>query len=215
MEPFVDGPFLLFLGDVYFEADDLSQMTSPLARDDVDAVLAVHRAEPEAIRHNFSVEVGRGGIVRRVVEKPRNPTGDLKGCGVYAFRPSIFDAIRRTPRTALRNEYELTDAIQILVDDGRRVQAVSAVSLDFNLSEPYELLALNLHCLRRSGDERFVAADAELSPDARVDTSVVLSRARVEAGAALTRCLVMPGERVRRGAYEDVIFIDGDEIRCR
>ena len=33
----------------------------------------------------------------------------------------VFDAIRRTPRTAMRDEYEITTSIQILVDDGFKI----------------------------------------------------------------------------------------------
>ena len=58
------------------------------------------------------------GRVQRVIEKPRYVDSQLKGCGLYVFDPHIFDAIRRTPRTAMRDEYEITDSIQILINDG-------------------------------------------------------------------------------------------------
>ena len=45
-----------------------------------------------------------GRTVRRVIEKPRYVDSQLKGCGLYVFDPHIFDAIRRTPRTAMRDE---------------------------------------------------------------------------------------------------------------
>ena len=53
-----------------------------------------------------------------MIEKPRYVDSQLKGCGLYVFDPHIFDAIRRTPRTAMRDEYEITDSIQILINDG-------------------------------------------------------------------------------------------------
>ena len=53
-----------------------------------------------------------------MIEKPRYIDNDLKGCGLYLFDLPVFDAIRRTPKTAMRDEYEITAAIQIVIDDG-------------------------------------------------------------------------------------------------
>ena len=55
---------------------------------------------------------------------------------MYLFDVSFFDAVRRTPRSALRDEYELTDAIQIYIDDGHRVSTANVVSDDVNLTVP-------------------------------------------------------------------------------
>ena len=56
--------------------------------------------------------------------------------------------IRRTPRTALRDEYELTDAIQILIEDGFPVDIAPVVTSDINLTYPQDLLKANLNLLK-------------------------------------------------------------------
>ena len=118
LEAHLDGPFLLFLGDIFFETVQLDRMLERISEPDVQGVLAVMREpNPDLIRRNFTVQTDERGFVRRVIEKPRHPKSDLKGCGLYMFDPAIFDSIRRTPRTALRDEYELTDAIRDQVDD--------------------------------------------------------------------------------------------------
>ena len=43
---------------------------------------------------------------------------------------------------------------------------------------------------------------------------IFLTKARVRAGASLMRCLVLPGETVRPGAYQDTIFAGGEEVHC-
>ena len=214
LESYVNRPFLLVLGDIYFEGD-LSTLVAPLSEPEIDATIAVRReADPDAIKRNFSVGVDAFGLVREVVEKPSEPEGDLKGCGLYVFPPAIFDACRETPRSELRDEYELTDAIQVFVDGGGSVMAVPSVRIDFNLSEPAELLALNLHCLRAGGHDRFVARDVLLPRGTRIVSTVVLSDARLEAGADLERCLVLPGARVPAGEHRDQIFMGEESIRC-
>ena len=150
--------------------------------------------EPDvaAMRKNFSVEVGTDGYVSRVVEKPRSPTTRLKGCGIYLFGPEIFDAIRKTPRTALRDEYELTTSLQILIDDGLKIAAERVVDWDLNVTFPKDLLLGNLHWLMHSGKECEVHPTARVSPDARVVRSVVGAGAVIPAGAVVEDSVVLP-----------------------
>lgn len=215
LEPHVPSPFLLFLGDIFFETRDLSSMVELFHRPGVQAVLAVkHEEDPAALRRNFTVETDERGFVKRVIEKPRHPRTKLKGCGLYLFDPAIFDAVRRTPRTALRDEYELTDAIQILIDYGYGVMPAAVVERDLNLSQPSDLLDLNLHVLKQSGKARFVADGARVADGATVEQSVVLAGAEIASGVKLDRCLVMPGEVVAGGAHARTIFVSGEEILC-
>ena len=215
LEPHIERPFLLFLGDIFFETRELGSMLEAYARDDVDAVLAVKREpDPEAMRRNFSVEVDDRGFVTHVVEKPRHPRTDLKGCGLYLFDLEIFDAVRATPRTALRDEYELTHTIQIFVQSGHGVVPMEVVERDLNLSKPPDLLDLNLFVMGTKGQEVHVAEGAEVSPEATLERSLVMAGARVEAGARLVECLVLPGEVVPAGDHHRTIFASGQDVAC-
>jgi len=217
LDPHVDRPFFLFLGDIFFETENLGSMTERFGVEGTAAVLAVRR-EPDAaaLRRNFTVEVDAAGRrVLRVVEKPRYPGTDLKGCGIYLFDPSFFDAVRRTPRTALRDEYEITDAIQIFIDAGRRVEAAEVIRRDLNVSYARDLLGLNLYLLDKSGQPNWFGQAVEVESDATVQRCVVMDGAKIDAGAALRDCLVFPGVRVRRAASaERVIFTPEQEIHC-
>lgn len=215
LEPHVDRPFLLFLGDIFFETENLGQMLELFARPGVDGVLAVkHEDDPAAIRRNFTVDLDERGFVRRVIEKPRHPRTQLKGCGLYLFDTTIFDAVRRTPRTALRDEYEFTDSIQIFVEYGYGVLPATVVQRDLNLSNPTDLLDLNLHVLRRQGLASFVAPTARIAAGAELEQCIVLAGAQVPAGARLKQCMVMSGERVPSGSYARTIFLANEEVVC-
>lgn len=215
LEKHVARPFLLFLGDIFFETDDLSGMVDRFRTEGVDAVLATKVEEDvEAIKRNFTVTLDERGFVRRVIEKPRHPRTHLKGCGLYLFDSAIFDAIRRTPRTALRDEYEITDSIQIFIEDGYGVVAAPVVQRDLNLSHPADLLELNLHVMRREGHERFLAETAVVDPAAKVERSVVMQGAHVHADADLDECVVLPGEVVPRGQWRRIVFASGQAVDC-
>ena len=194
LEPHVRSPFLLLLGDIFFVHKGLGGMLELLDAGAVDGVLAV-KEEPsaEAIQRNFVVLEDDQGFVRRVIEKPRHPRTHLKGCGIYLFDPSFFDAIRRTPRTAMRDEYEITDSIQIFVDDGHGVKAARVIDDDLNLSYPSDLLDINLRLL---GNREHVGRGVKLAEGTTVRRSVILDGAVVEQPIVIEDSLVFPGTRV-------------------
>ena len=216
LEAHVDRPFFLFLGDIFFVTENLDEMLTRFRREQLGGVLACKR-EPdlEAMKRNFAVIAGDDGIVTRVVEKPRFPRTDLKGCGIYLFDQTFFDAVRRTPRTALRNEYEITDSIQIFLDDGYPVAAAEVVKADMNVSYPKDLLELNLLLLEQRGGERWLADGVQVPADASLTRSVVMKGSSIGAGSQLDECLCFPGARVPAGRVRRrTIFTSDSEIRC-
>ena len=213
LEERIDRPFLLFLGDIFFIHRGLEEMTALLGKDDVRGVLAV-KEEPsvEAIKRNFVV-MEEGGFVTRVIEKPQHPRTRLKGCGLYLFDPVVFDAVRRTPRTALRDEYEITDAIQIFLDDGYRVRAARVVEDDLNLSYPRDLLDVNLKVL---GDRSLIGQGVKLHPGARIERSVLMDGAVVDQPIVVRECLLFPGATLSANADVSRRIVTADHsIDCR
>ena len=216
LEAHVDRPFFLFLGDIFFVTENLDEMLTRFRRDRLGGVLACKR-EPdlEAMKRNFAVMADEDGVVTRVVEKPRFPRTDLKGCGIYLFDQAFFDAVRRTPRTALRDEYEITDAIQIFLDDGYPVAAAEVVKADMNVSYPKDLLDLNLLLLEREPSGSWIADGVEGFDAERVRRSVVMAGSQLGSGVDLEECLCSPGARVPAGRVRRrAIFTADSEIRC-
>ena len=133
-------PFLLSYGDILIEPSNYARLAAPA--DDVEAIVSVKRSD----------DVSQGGAVfvnerfeltdLREKPKPGEPTSPWYNAGVYAFRASIFDHIRRLERSP-RGEFELTDAIRTLALSGSKVQALEldgrmgrcARSRDFGTAE--------------------------------------------------------------------------------
>jgi len=216
LEAHVDRSFFLFLGDIFFVTENLADMKTRFQEGELGGVLACKR-EPdlEAMKRNFAVMAGDDRVVSRVVEKPRHPRTDLKGCGIYLFDQSFFDAVRRTPRTALRNEYEITDSIQIFLDDGYKVEAAEVVKADMNVSYPSDLLELNLLLLEQSGQGELIAPDVVHGTDVNLKSCVAMAGAKIGDGAQLEECLLFPGANVPAGRVRRrTIFTADSEIRC-
>jgi glucose-1-phosphate thymidylyltransferase len=175
LEAHVQTPFLLMLGDIHFH---LKAPLGPLLEDVIDGrtnanLVSMYEPNPEMVRRNFVIQADDDGRVRRVIEKPRYVDSQLKGCGLYVFDQHIFDAIRRTPRTAMRDEYEITDSIQILIDDGYVVTHKPIVERDLNLTKADDLLAINLLELARSGQPHLVGNNLDAPSGVIIESSVI------------------------------------------
>lgn len=216
IEPRVDGPFLLCLGDIFFLTSRLERLVERYGRGDVAAVLAVKEEETaEPVKRNFTVETDGQGYVAKVVEKPRSPRTLIKGCGIYLFGPEIFDAIRRTPRTALRDEYEITNSIQLLIEDGYRVAAEPVIDWDLNVTFPSDLLDGNIAWLERQGLRNLVDPAASVAPDVVLDQCIVGAGARLLGPRRLAQCVVLPGTRLAGGGDLHRCLVSGEIIaRC-
>lgn len=216
LENVIKNKFLLFLGDIFFDTQNLSSMLDDMEKHSAGAVLAV-KEEPnrEAIKRNFAVVLDDHGMVRRVIEKPRYTNNHLKGCGLYLFDLPIFDAIRRTPRTAMRDEYEITDSIQILIDDGYPVVAANVVLDDINVSFPHDLLECNLMQLRKANRERLLA-DPAVESHARFENSIVGAKVTFANPISVRNSLIFEGTEVSTAADLDYAIVTPENmIDCR
>src|SRR4051812_33680921 len=117
-QPFIgDSPFVMYLGDNLLKKGikpfvDRFWSDRPAAQ-----ILLARVPDPQM----FGVAELKDGHVVRLVEKPKEPKSDLALVGVYLFGPEVFDSVARiTP--SFRNELEITDAIQDLIDRGYAVR---------------------------------------------------------------------------------------------
>jgi UTP--glucose-1-phosphate uridylyltransferase len=128
-----EEPFVVALGDSIIGLNAVSSAVSRMVEvfdsRRASCVIAVEEVPPEETRHYGIVQpADRVGDVFRIanlVEKPapEDAPSNLAIAGRYVFSPVIFDMIRRVKPDA-RGEIQLTDAIQFLCDEGRRVVAV-------------------------------------------------------------------------------------------
>jgi glucose-1-phosphate thymidylyltransferase len=136
---FVRGePFLLYLGDnVLLEGVSgfvrTFEASSPNA-----AILLAHVPDPSQL----GVVVLDGDRVVRLVEKPREFVSELALVGVYLFDDSILEACA-TLEPSWRGEYEITEAIQWLVDTGKAVRAEMVDGYWKDTGRPEDLLEAN------------------------------------------------------------------------
>jgi len=175
---------------------------------------------------NFGVaELGPEGSVVRLVEKPPEPATDLALVGVYMFTPQIHEAARSIKPSA-RGELEITDAIQWLVDGGRRVEPhiVKGWWKDTGrLDDMLEANRLILDTLERRIDGELHEAQVDgrvvVESGARLERATVRGPAIIGAGAVVRDAYIGPYTAIGRhcvieGAeVEHSILLEGSSVR--
>ena len=122
VEEHIDDDFMLILGDNVFRAN-LEDVVRRQAEDRADAAFLVEEVDwGEASRYGVCDTNDYGEIVA-VVEKPDDPPTNLVMTGFYTFTPAIFHACHLTQPSG-RGEYELSDAINLLLQSGRTIDAI-------------------------------------------------------------------------------------------
>jgi glucose-1-phosphate thymidylyltransferase len=118
-ETFMGGePFVMYLGDNLIK-DGVTHFVREFEAEKPDAqILLAHVKTP----WEFGVAELEGDRVVRLEEKPKQPRSDLALVGVYLFSACVFEAVKAI-RPGRRGELEITDAIQYLIDSGRRVRS--------------------------------------------------------------------------------------------
>jgi len=134
-----DEPFVMYLGDNLLR-QGVSDFVSKFQSERLDCVVGVCPVGDPS-RFGIAELDGEGKIVK-LVEKPKEPKSNLALIGVYVFGPSIFNAARKI-KPSWRNELEITDAIQMLLYDRKRVGAVHVSGWWKDTGKPEDLLEAN------------------------------------------------------------------------
>ncbi len=220
-EPFLgDSAFVMYLGDNLLQGG-IDDLVAAFREHEPDALILL---TPVPDPQHFGVAELRDGRVVALAEKPPEPKTDLALVGVYMFTPAIHEAARAIA-PSVRGELEITDAIQHLVDSGRRVEPHVVRGWWKDTGRLEDMLAANRLVLdtmigRVEGD----LVDSQCDGRVVVEAGAVLERSTVRgpavigAGARLVDCYVGPytaiGEdcRIERAEVEHSILLAGSAV---
>ncbi len=106
-------PFVMYLGDNILKSGIKSLVEEFKEKRPNSLILLTEVPDPRL----FGVAELKDGKVVKLVEKPKKPMSNLALVGVYMFDFHVFEAVNAI-KPSWRNELEITDAIQYLVDKG-------------------------------------------------------------------------------------------------
>src|SRR4051794_18974334 len=221
-EAFLDGePFVMYLGDNLLQGG-ISDLVASFRASRPDALILL---TPVDDPQNYGVAELQGDRVVCLVEKPAQPATDLALVGVYMFTAGIHDAARAIAPSA-RGELEITDAIQYLVDDGRRVEPhiVRGWWKDTGrLEDMLEANRLILDTLETRVDGELIGSRVDgrvvIEAGAKLENSTVRGPAIIGRGTRLRDCYIGPYSAIGEGCLiedaevEHSILLAGSSVR--
>jgi glucose-1-phosphate thymidylyltransferase len=168
-----DDDFVMYLGD-NFIVGGIGSLVDEFRLSRPDAQIMLTQV-PDPRQFGVA-ELDETGEVVSLVEKPREPKSDLALVGVYIFSAAVHEAVKElTP--SWRNELEITEAIQWLIDNGRKVMSTTITGYWKDTGNVTDMLEVN----------RLVLEGLSPRVDGVVDvTSELIGRVVIEAGAEVT-----------------------------
>ncbi len=214
---FGSDPVFIILGDTIFDVDLEPVLQSKYS------MLGVKEVEDP---RRFGVVESINGRVRKLIEKPEHPTSHMAIVGLYHIMNSALlsecldELVTKDIRT--RNEYQLTDALQMMIDRGEEFRTFS-VDGWFDCGKPETMLETNRHLLQKNSfaqsiDGSVIIPPVFIAPDAVVERSVIGPNTTVAAGASvkdahIRNSIVSNGASVSGSLLEDSIIGNNAVVR--
>ncbi len=202
-----ESPFVMYLGDNLI-GSGITDFTKAFISNNGGHAEAAILLKPVDNPSSFGIaEVGTGGQIKRLVEKPAEPKSNLALVGVYLFSPAIHEAISKISPSA-RGELEITDAIQELISSGGTVRSEILETWWLDTGKKDDLLAANTIVL----DEWF-GRDIKGEVD---EASTITGRVTISEGAVVTNstlrgpAVIGPGTVVRDSFIGPFTSIGGE-----
>lgn len=186
---------LIILGDTIFQAN-LGAMISK-------GETAIAVKEVRDPRRFGVVETTGAGMITRLVEKPKNPTSNLAVVGIYTMRDVgiLFDCLNELIENdrKTQGEYQLTDALQMMIDRGEPIRAVPIEGW-LDCGKPETLLETNQLLLNQQsandqalGDQfpdSIIIPPVFISSKARINHSIIGPYVSISDDADIFRSII-------------------------
>ncbi len=158
----MDGDFLVMNGDLLISSKLVDNQLKNHSQHNPSASLSLLKVSDPS---QFGVVELKNDKVMSIEEKPKYPKSNLANAGIYIFSQQIFDAIKLVEKSS-RSEYEITDAIDILINKEKNmVHGFECSGLWMDIGRPWDLLDGNEILLNdRDMMELKVSDEAEVEP---------------------------------------------------
>jgi glucose-1-phosphate thymidylyltransferase len=172
-----DDDFVMYLGD-NFIVGGITPLVDEFAASRPDAQIMLTTV-PDPRQFGVA-ELDETGAVVGLAEKPCHPKSDLALVGVYIFTPAVHEAVRQLKPSG-RGELEITEALQWLIDDGRKIASTLVTGYWKDTGNVTDMLEVNRMVLEGMETRQLGVVDSatEIIGRVQVETGAVISRSRI------------------------------------
>jgi len=218
------SPFLMFLGDNLIQGG-VKKFVEQFLNDDCDSLILLKSVPDPRL---FGVaEIDKKGTLLHLVEKPKKPKSDLAIVGVYLFNRHVHNAISHI-KPSFRGELEITDAIQKMIDDGRKVGSFVLTGWWLDTGKKDDMLEANRvvldDLLKRDikgkvDDSSHVAGRVEIRKGSQIINSKIRGPVSIAEGCRIVNSFVGPftsigeGTMIEDSAIEHSVILGGCHIQ--
>jgi NDP-sugar pyrophosphorylase family protein len=206
----VESDFLLTACDNIYERDTISDLYRAHRDADFDGTMCLLKMKKEEIAGKSAAVYVEQGRIARIVEKPQlqEIETDLASIPLYIFTPRLLEYLPRV-KPSQRGEYELQDAIQMLIDDGTEL-GYTVTNSRRTITKPEDLLSINLEMLRETDPAPapeiagvkvqppvLIEEDCTVLQGSRIGPTVYIARgSTIGQHCRLSNCVVLSGTTV-------------------
>ena len=146
--------FVVILGDeIYLDSNHKTLINLTNKKDFAAICCFIKTLEKDKIKKNYSGEFIDGRI-KNLIEKPQKPKNEFLGCGTYIMTQKIFEYIEKTPPSKLRNEIEITDVLNKMAIDTKKVYPFILKGDYFNVTNGEDINSVN-YLIRSKNFEKY------------------------------------------------------------
>jgi len=185
---FVAGDdFCLYLGDAVYD----SNLSGYAQKFKASGAANLNLVQPVPDPSRFGVANTEGDRIVKIEEKPAVPKSNLAMAGVYFFGPQLWEVLPSLAPSA-RGEYEITDAIQTLIDKGETVLAGVYTGKWFDTGTLESYLETTQFLI---GDNNLIADSASII--GKVGPKVVVGEGASVICNSIEDSVILPGAQVK------------------
>jgi glucose-1-phosphate thymidylyltransferase len=191
-----DEAFIMCLGD-NVTGQGVKKLVQKFEDEKLDALILLKAVEDPS---RFGIaQLDKKGNIVKLVEKPKNPMGNLAIIGTYLFSSKIHKAIERI-KPSWRGELEITDAIQEMVSLGFKVKAEILNSWWLDTGKKDDILSANAKILDEyvkrqiegTATDSTIEGRVRIEPEARIVNSTIRGPCVVGRNAVVENSFVGP-----------------------
>ena len=198
-----DEKFVVYLGDNVLRKD-LLDYTKKFQKANSDAMILLCEVDDPS-RFGIAELDENKKTIKKIIEKPKSPISNLAVIGVYFLTPKIFEIIKKL-KPSWRDELEITDALQMLMDEGNTVEYDTVTGWWKDTGTPEDILHANRLILDSIGNENqfVINKDAKIQENIVIGKNSSISRDSFVKGPAIIgeNCVIGPSARI--GPYVSI-----------
>jgi len=207
-----EEPFIMYLGDNILK-EGVNDFVKKFINDKPDGLILLTEVDNP---QEFGVAVVDGnGMVKKLIEKPKEPPSNLALVGIYLFNKNIFTAIENI-KPSWRNELEITDAIQWLLDNKFNILSDRVKGWWKDTGKPDDIIEANLLILEDiEPSNQGILIDStingrvQIGSETKIEKSVIRGPAVIGNNVSIKNSFIGPFTSIG-----DNVVIENSEVEC-